>query len=106
MNNFTVIYRILKAFEAAMDSKEFDEEMISPERLKISENRRNKILLQLYKSEYIEGVRVKTYADEVTPTIILLPSATITIKGLEYLESNSMMSKVKYALKEAAELFS
>ena len=45
MNNFTIIYKILKALEAAMDSDTFDETAISPERLKISENRRNKILL-------------------------------------------------------------
>ena len=58
MNNFTIIYRILKALEAAMDSDAFDETTISPERLKISENRRNKLLIQLYKAGYIENIYI------------------------------------------------
>lgn len=101
MNNFTVIYRILKALEASMDSESFDEEMISPERLKVSEIRRNKLLIQLYNAGYIENLYVKKYADEVFPTVRVLENTTITIKGLEYLEENSLMSKAKDFIKEA-----
>ena len=45
MNNFTIIYKILKALESSMDLDEFDIETISAEHLKISENRRNRILI-------------------------------------------------------------
>lgn len=100
MNDFTVIYRILKAFQAAMDSDEFDASMISAERLKVSENRLNKLLVQLVKNGYIEGVLLRTYSDSSTPETKILPSATITLKGLEYLEDNSMMKKAAGVLKE------
>ena len=38
MNNFNIIYKILKTLEVAMDYDEFDLEQISPEALKISQN--------------------------------------------------------------------
>lgn len=101
MNNFTVIYRILKALEASMDSDTFDESAISSKRLKISENRRNKLLLQLYKSGYIENLYISKHVDETFPSVAVLSDTTITIKGLEYLEENSLMSKAKDFIKEA-----
>ena len=100
MNDFTVIYRILKALQKSMDSDEFDEAMIAPERLKISETRRNKLLVQLVKNEYIEGIELRNYADTNTPEVLILPSATITLRGLEYLEDNSMMKKAANVIKE------
>lgn len=100
MNDFTVIYRILKALQKSMDSDEFDEAMIAPERLKISETRRNKLLIQLVKNGYVEGIELRKYKDSSTAEPFILPSATITLKGLEYLEDNSMMKKAASVLKE------
>ena len=37
MNNFTIIYKILKALEKAMDLEKFDLSTISPDILKISD---------------------------------------------------------------------
>ena len=45
MNNFTVIYKILKALEESMDYEEFDDNLISPEVLGITKERRNKLLM-------------------------------------------------------------
>lgn len=101
MNNFTIVYRILKALEASMNSDEFDADAISAERLKITENRRDKLLIQLLNAGYIENLHVKKYVDEVFPTVQILPDTTITLKGLEYLEENSLMSKAKDFIKEA-----
>lgn len=101
MNNFTIVYRILKALEASMDSDKFDADAISAERLKITENRRDKLLIQLLNAGYIENLHVKKYVDEVFPTVQILPDTTITLKGLEYLEENSLMSKAKDFIKEA-----
>lgn len=100
MNDFTVIYRILNAFQKAMDEDSFNSDMISAERLKISENRRRKLLIQLIKNGYIENVEIKKYVDEDTPDIIFSPASTITLKGLEYLEDNSMMKKAKEVMKD------
>ena len=104
MNDFTSIYRILKALQKAMDQETFDPELISAKRLKISENRRDKLLIQLIKNDYVENIEFKQYIDEDSPEIIIHPSATITLKGLEYLESNGMMKKAGEVLKELKEL--
>lgn len=93
MNDFTVIYRILKIFQAAMDLDKFDPAAISANRLKISENRLDKLLMMLAKNGYIEGVEVTQYVDTEVPEITIMPAATITLKGLEYLEENSLMKK-------------
>lgn len=93
MNDFTVIYRILKIFQAAMDLDEFDPNAISASRLKISENRLDKLLMMLAKNGYIEGVTFKQYWNSSVPEVCIEPSASITLKGLEYLEENSMMKK-------------
>ena len=45
MDNFTIIYKILKALEAAMDFEAFDVSKISHERLGISYERWEKILI-------------------------------------------------------------
>ncbi len=47
MDNFTIIYKILKALEAAMDFEAFDVSKISHERLGISYERWEKILIML-----------------------------------------------------------
>ena len=49
MDNFTIIYKILKALEAAMDFEAFDVSKISHERLGISYERWEKILIMLTK---------------------------------------------------------
>lgn len=104
MNNFTIVYRILKALESAMDADELDEEIISAERLHVSRSRRDKLLIQLQKAGYIENLFVKQYVDKNFPDVRVLPNTTITIKGLEYLEENSLMAKAKDILKEAKDL--
>lgn len=44
MDNFKIIYKILKALEVALDYEEFDINSISPEVLKISKARRRTML--------------------------------------------------------------
>ena len=59
MNNFNIIYKILKALEAAMYLDLFDLEQISPESLKISQNRHDAILTMVSEKGYIEGVTIR-----------------------------------------------
>ena len=53
MDNFTIIYKILKALEQAMDYDEFDVNKISHTRLNITYQRWEKILIMMSKSGYI-----------------------------------------------------
>ena len=91
MDNFKVIYRILKALEAAMDCDEFDMDMISPEKLGITQNRWVALMRQLSQSGYVDGISVSVSADGI-PTVSV-SNPCITIPGLEYLENNGLMKK-------------
>ena len=102
MNNFTIIYKILKALEQSMDYEEFDSELISPETLRITKERRDKLLVEMQNEGYISGVYVKRYIRG--DSIVKSERPEITIKGLEYLSENSMMKKAANLLKGVAEV--
>lgn len=104
MDNFVVIYRILKALEASMDFEEFDERLISPERLGITKERRDKLLIQMQKEGYISGISVVQYVNLASPSVDIPNSISITIKGLEYLAENSLMTKAANLAKGVAEI--
>ena len=91
MDNFKIIYRILKALEIAMDADEFDMDMISAERLKITENRWTALMAQLVENGYVSGISVRQSIDGNKTVSVSNP--VITLKGLEYLEENSLMKK-------------
>ena len=59
MDNFNIIYKILKQLEKDMDYDEFDMDFVSAEYLKISENRRVRIWEMLTKEGYVDGVNIK-----------------------------------------------
>lgn len=104
MDNFVVIYKILKALEASMDFEEFDERLISPERLGITKERRDKLLIQMQKEGYISGISVVQYVNLASPSVDIPNSISITIKGLEYLAENSLMTKAANLAKGVAEI--
>ena len=92
MDNFTVIYKILKVLEKSMDYEEFDDRAISPEVLNVSKERRDKLLIEMQREGYITGLKVDNFIG--TGKFIREPlKIAITIKGLEYLEENSFMKK-------------
>lgn len=92
MDNFKIIYKILKILEKSMDNEEFDKSKISHEELNISEVRWSRIIKMMVDNGYIEGIRVIEY-DGATVPIIRLFNPTITLSGLEYLEENSLMKR-------------
>ena len=99
MDNFTVIYKILKALERAMDYDEFDVMQISHTRLIISYQRWEKIIIMLAKSGYVEGVIYDQCSSDYSPHIEEPIAPVITLKGLEYLSDNSLMKKAANILK-------
>lgn len=93
MNNFNVIYKILKTLEASMDCEEFDINMISAEALNVSQNRWEAIIEMMIDNKYIKGaVVINSIGGR---TVKVNRDIRITLDGLEYLENNSMMAKVK-----------
>ena len=103
MDNFKYIYRILKILEKSMDLEEFDPELIGYKELDISKLRWSRIVSMLKEQEYIQGIDVWYSLDQDYPRV-KLARPEITLKGLEYLNENSMMKKVYNAAKGIKEL--
>ena len=95
MDNFKVIYKILKLLEVAMDYDGFDRNQLTAEYLGISKNRLDAILTMLQEEGYVHGVMYVRGLHGVK----LDPSFGITLKGLEYLEENSTMKKAAALIK-------
>lgn len=101
MGDFNTIYKILAALKASMDYDEFDCRLISAERLNVSEPRRRELLRMLSQAGYITGIFDESAAGDVMMSIGRL---RLTLKGLEYLEENSLMKRAYRAAKGIKEL--
>lgn len=97
MDNFKAVYNILSALEKAMDLPEFDLEAISPEVLGVSNQRWARYLEMMADVGYIKGIRIsKNINGEIQIHNI---DVKITLKGLEYLQENSIMQKIYKTMK-------
>ena len=92
MDDFRVIYKILRILQKAMDLEEFDKNNISPEALNLSIPKWNRIMAILLKEGYISGGETWNAMDCGYPRVVLT-RPELTLKGLEYLEENSLMKK-------------
>lgn len=102
MDNFIIIYKILKSLERAMDFSEFDINEISWEALRISENRWYAIMEMLIKKGYVEGVQVSRY---LSGNVQVINSGIhITLDGLEYLNDNTVLKRAIRTFNGAKEI--
>ena len=92
MEDFRIIYRILKFLNESMDYDEFDSEAFTADWFGTNDNRFRALLIQLQKDGYIEGLEIVRYIRQ-KPMIKPPMCPVITLKGLEYLNENSMMKK-------------
>ena len=99
MDNFYIIYKILKALEKALDYDEFDVSQISAERLGITFQRWEKLMIMLAKSGYVEGVIFDQCSSDYSPKLEQPIRPVITLKGLEYLSDNTLMKRAANAAK-------
>lgn len=97
MEQFRIIYKILKVLCASMEHEEFDNAWISAETLGVSEAMWEAIMKMLVDNAYIEGVIAMEEMHGNFSIKLIRPR--ITLKGLEYLEDNSMMKKAAKAAK-------
>lgn len=102
MDNFKVIYRILRYLEKAMDYDEPDVEQISAKALGLSPQRWTSIMEMLATEGYVTGLSIKRSLDGETLLSVSVPR--ITLKGLEYLQENSLMKKAADIAKGVAEI--
>ncbi len=103
VDDFKIIYRILKYLRDSMDYEEFDNESFNAEIFGTNDNRFNALIIQLQKSGYIEGLNIRRH--KMSGVQILPPiKPVITLKGLEYLVDNGMMKKAANIAKGIAEI--
>ena len=97
MDNFKAVYMILSALEKCMDLPQANIEMFNSEAIGVSDERWNKYIEMMLDCGYIKGVTAKTYING--RTVVDCSNIQITLKGLEYLQENSMMQKMYKAMK-------
>lgn len=93
MDNFKIIYKILKTLEKYMDNEQVPIELISYESFNISKERWSRLIKMMVDNGLLDGIRC-IEADGMAVPIVKIYNPAITLKGLEYLEENSMMKKV------------
>lgn len=102
MDNFKAVYKILTALEKAMDYPEFDIMQVGPEALGVSKERWSRYLEMMADVGYIKGVSIKR--DILGELCIDARNVRITLKGLEYLQENTVMRKIYNAAKGITEV--
>lgn len=102
MDNFKAVYRILSTLEKAMDLAEFDISQIGASVLGVSEQRWARYLEMMEDVGYIKGVRISEGIDGTL--YVENDGIRITLKGLEYLQENSIMQRVYKAAKGVKDL--
>ena len=99
MDNFKIIYRILKYLEQHLGEYNLDLDKISHEQLGISFLRWEALLRMMQEEGYIKGLVFEQTMSDSSPHVVIPIRPTITISGLEYLAENSLMKKVESAFK-------
>lgn len=84
MDNFGLIYRILSYLEEAMDYEYPNIKFISPETLRITQQRWSAIMAILAHEKYVDGLTMERSAGGAIAVSAGAPR--ITLRGLEYLE--------------------
>lgn len=92
MDNFKAVYKILSTLEKAMDLPEFDIRLISAEKLGVSQERWCRYIEMMADVGYIKGIEM--YEDITGELNVDATDMRITLKGLEYLQENSIMQRM------------
>lgn len=92
MDEFRIIYKILRILQRSMDCEDSDSDILSPERIGLSVPKWSRIMAMLITEGYITGGQTWNTMDCGHPRVALT-RPEITLKGLEYLEENALMKR-------------
>lgn len=92
MDDFRLIYKILRTLQKSMDCEELDSSLLSPECLGLSLPKWSRIMAMLITEGYISGAQAWQTMDCGYPRVALI-RPELTLKGLEYLEENTLMKR-------------
>ena len=102
MDNFKAVYRILSTLEKAMDLPEFDTSQIGASALGVSEQRWARYMEMMVDVGYVKGVSVE---EDIRGALMVdTAGIRITLKGLEYLQENSIMQRIYKAARGIKDL--
>lgn len=104
MDNFKIMYRILKTLESQMDFAEVDPTAISHEQLRISYERWEQLIILMYQNGFITGVLCEQTLSDSKPHLSQPTMPRVTLRGLEYLAENSLMKKAEALARGIADL--
>jgi len=104
MDNFKIMYKILRELEKNMGNENFSLEAISAEKMKISFEKWEQLLILMQDEGYIKGLVLSKDLEQTYRHIVEPIKTQITIKGLDYLANNSTIAKAKEMLKMAGEI--
>lgn len=104
MSDFKAIYKILRTLDRHKGDRNFSNEMISAQALKLSYEEWEQIMIELQRSGLIRGIVYDQSMSDPFPRIVDPIRPVITLAGMEYLESNSMMSKARELLRMIGDL--
>ena len=99
------IYKILALLLKYAGNNEFGTDMISADKMKLSYDEWQYLIILLAKNGYVDGVVYTQALSDRWPVLVDVSKIGITLKGIEYVETNSTMKKIGSALKSAGELF-
>lgn len=102
MDNFKAVYKILTALEKAMDLPEFDVEQINNVALGVSVERWARYIEMMADVGYVKGVEL--HKNILGETVANCKNMRITLKGLEYLQEDSIMQKLYKAAQGITEV--
>lgn len=102
MANFEAVYKILSTLEKAMDLPEFDVSLIGADKLGVSDERWARYIEMMADVGYIKGISI---SKDITGSMnVDATDMRITLKGLEYLQENSIMQKIYKTAKGIKEI--
>lgn len=104
MDNFKVIYKILRTLEKNMGNEQFSVSSISAEKMGIPFNRWEQLMIMMQDEGYIRGIVFSRSIEDRYRHISEPIFPEITIKGLEYISQNTFMAKAKELLKLTGEI--
>lgn len=102
MGDFTIIYKILAILDKHKGEEDFDYAAISAAAMKTEYANWEQIMIEMQENGLIRGLVYSRSLSEKFPHIREPICPVITLRGMEYIEENSMMSKAKELLKTAA----
>lgn len=104
MQDFQIIYKILRLLDKHKGDEAFDYASISASALNIRYGDWEQILIELQENGYIRGIVYTQDMSSKFPHIVEPIRPRITLKGMEYLSENSMMAKAKEVLKMVGDI--